>query len=55
MRSMRGKFDSSSRGTKPSSTDDDGPDNVKQEEKRMKRVSISMRESTRGDVTMESF
>ena len=55
MRSMRGKFDSSARGTKLSSTDDDGPDNVKQEEKRMKRVSISMRESTRGDVTMESF
>ena len=59
MRSMRGKFDSSERKTETSIYDDaiekDAPETQKQTEKRMKRISISMRESTRGDVTMESF
>lgn len=59
MRSMRGKFDSSERKTETSIYDDaiekDVPETQKQTEKRMKRISISMRESTRGDVTMESF
>ena len=59
MRSMRGKFDSSERKTKTSSNDDEIENDVSetqtQTEKRMKRISISMRESTRGDVTMESF
>ena len=59
MRSMRGKFDSSERETKTSAIDDavenDASETQEQTENRMKRISISMRESTRGDFTMESF
>ena len=59
MRSMRGKFDSSERETKTSANDDaiekDVSETIEQTDKRMKRISISMRESTRGDFTMESF
>ena len=58
MRSMRGKFDSSEGNsmTKFSSEGgEDGPESEKQAEKLMERISISMRESTRGDITMESF
>ena len=50
MRSMRGKFDSSE-----SEGGEDGPETEKHAEKLMERISISMRESTRGDITMESF
>ena len=58
MRSMRGKFDSSEGNSVTMFSGEggeDGSETEKQAEKRMERISISMRESTRGDITMESF
>jgi len=58
MRAMRGKFDSSQTESAPVSgdaTEKDEAETNSQAEKWVESMSISMRESTRGDITMETF